>query len=99
MFYYLLLIIFSDCKITDLAITIRKIYGKLSYADHSLFHTLKKMHNLNQVIEYVKAIGASLSDSDLVVVEKIATVLLEHDEFYTLPTTVNTAPTSKPETK
>lgn len=94
MFYYLLLIIISDWKSNDLAITIRKIYGKLSYADHSLFNTLKKMHNLRQVVEYIKAIGASLSDSDLLVIEKISTVLLEKDEFYTLPTT--TASTSKP---
>ena len=83
-------------NIVELAISIRKIYGKLSFVDHSLFHTLKKMHNLNQMTDYVHAVGASLNEVEMHIIEKIASVILDLDEYYTLPDETSSTTVSIP---
>ena len=50
------------------------------------------------MIEYIHGIGASLSADEILIIEKIATVLLDVDEYYTLPeisSTTNSSPSSQ----
>ena len=76
----LLLLVILDLRERKLAKTIRKIYGRLSTLDHTLFKLLRSVYSIEKLGEFISKIPAILSSEELKAIQKVIDAYIEVDD-------------------